>query len=320
MAMLMLCRTRDRWTAAELADELEVSVRTVYRDVEALQAAGVPLWTTTGPKGGIHLLPGWSTDLEALTADEAAVLALSGAPAAIAELGLGALAASAQLKVRASLPPELQARSSRISERFHLDAPGWFHRQEPLDHLHAVADAVWSSHRIDITYRRGDRVAERRLDPLGLVMKAGTWYLVARHRRDVRSYRISRIERCSVRDERSERPEGFDLADWWAASSLEFDRSLLRFECRLRCSPSGLRRLHEAVGATAARAAAATAGEPDQHGWVEVELWGEGLEVLANQLLSLGPRVQVTAPPDLRHAVFELASATAALHDPSLRD
>ena len=314
MALLLLCGTKERWTAAELAAELDVSVRTIYRDVDALLAAGVPMWTTTGPTGGIHLLPGWSTQLDALTGEEAAALALTGAPDAIAELGLGAVAASAQLKVRAALPPELRARSARIGERFHLDAPGWFQRPEPVAHLHAVADAVWSARRIDVTYRRGDRTVRRRLDPLGLVMKAGTWYLVARHRSEVRSFRVGRIVACSVRDETARRPDEFDLAAWWTTSSEEFDLSLLRYRCRLSCSPSGLRRLHEAVGATAARAALSSAGEPDPEGWVEVELHGEGREVLANQLLSLGPRVEVLAPTELRAAVFELADATAARH------
>src|SRR5690349_3937102 len=109
MAMLMLLRTRDRWTAAQLAEQLEVSVRTVYRDVEALQQSGVPLWTESGPGGGVHLVPGWRNDLDALSADEAAALHLAAVPAAAAELGLGALATSAQLKVRSALPPELRS-------------------------------------------------------------------------------------------------------------------------------------------------------------------------------------------------------------------
>ena len=310
--MLMLCRTRERWTAAELADELEVSVRTVYRDVEALQAAGVPLWTTSGPGGGIHLLPGWRTELGALTGDEAAALSLAGAPDALAQLGLASVAASAQLKVNAAMPPELRARSARIAERFHLDAPGWFQRPESTEHLQVIAAAVWASRRIDISYRRGERVVRRRLDPLGLVMKAGTWYLVAAHRSEIRSYRVSRVERCVPRDDAAQRPDGFVLRHWWADSSAAFDRSLLRYRCTLRCTRSGLARLQDAVGPTAALDARATASPPDADGCRSVELHGEGLEVLANQLLTLGPRVEVIEPLELRSAVIALIDAMAA--------
>lgn len=317
LSMLMLCRTRERWTAAELADELEVSVRTVYRDVEALQASGVPLWTTTGPGGGIHLLPGWRTDLGALTGDEAAALSLAGAPDALAQLGLASVAASAQLKVSAAMPPELRARSARIGERFHLDAPGWFQRPEPTEHLHVIADAVWSGRRLDLTYRRGERTVRRRLDPLGLVMKAGTWYLVAAHRGEVRSYRVGRVERCTVRDDAAQRPDDFVLREWWAESSEAFDRSLLRYRCRLRCSASGLRRLHDAVGTTAAQDARATASPPDVDGWQTVELHGERCEVLANQLLTLGPRVEVLEPPELRAEVISLVEAMARNYRPA---
>jgi predicted DNA-binding transcriptional regulator YafY len=316
LSMLMLCRTRERWTAAELADELEVSVRTVYRDVEALQASGVPLWTTTGPGGGIHLLPGWRTDLGALTGDEAAALSLAGAPDALAQLGLASVAASAQLKVSAALPPELRARSARIGERFHLDAPGWFQRPESTEHLQAIADAVWSERRLDLTYRRGERTVRRRLDPLGLVMKAGTWYLVAAHRGQVRSYRVSRVERCAPRNDPAQRPDGFVLSDWWVESSEAFDRTLLRYRCTLRCTAGGLRRLHDAVGATAAQDARATASPPDTDGWRTVELHGEGRDVLANQLLTLGPRVEVLEPPELRDEIVALIEATARKYRP----
>lgn len=315
VSMVMVLRTRDRWTAQELADELEVSVRTVYRDVAALQDAGVPLWTAPGRHGGIHLVPGWRTDLDALTGEEAGTLALSGVPGAAAELGLGAVAASAQRKVTAALPPELRARSARIAERFHLDAPGWFARPDRVDTLPVVADAVWSGRRLDLTYRRGERTVQRRVDPLGVVLKAGTWYLVAGHRGAVRSYRVGRIVTAALRDEPASRPEHFELADWWATASEQFDQSLLRYPCRLRCSPVGFRRLSEAVGVTAARAAGATAGPPDQHGWVELELRGESLEVLADQLLGLGPHVEVLSPVELRVELRALLDATRSLYD-----
>ncbi len=172
LALLLVLQRRGRATAAELAGELEVSVRTLYRDVAALTEAGVPVWAEPGPHGGIRLVEGWRTRLDGLSADEAAALFLSGAPQAAADLGLAAVAVNARAKVDATLPAELRGRAGRIRERFLLDAPGWFARPEPLGALPAVADAVWEARRLDLRY--GPRATRRRVDPLGLVLKAGT--------------------------------------------------------------------------------------------------------------------------------------------------
>ena len=188
--VLLLLQTRSRMTAAELADELEVSVRTIYRDVEALAEAGVPIYAERGPHGGVRLVDGYRTRLTGMTADEAEAVFLSGLPGPAAELGLGTVVAAARLKVMAALPPELRVRAGRIAERFHLDAPGWFQTFEDLPHLEVLAGAVWQSHLVRILYRRGDRggVVEREIEPLGLVLKGGIWYLVARAATNIRTY------------------------------------------------------------------------------------------------------------------------------------
>jgi predicted DNA-binding transcriptional regulator YafY len=311
VALLLHLQQRPEATAAELAGLLEVSVRTIYRDVAALQAAGVPLWTEPGPRGGIRLLEGWRTNLDGLTADEAGVLFLSGAPGAAAELGLGTMLAAAQVKVLATLPPELRARAGRIQERFHLDAPGWFHRDGPPEHLALLADACWSDRRVDVRYRRSDREVTRRVDPLGLVCKAGTWYLVARHRGDLRTYRVSRVVGATAREERFERPAGFDLAATWRELSHEFDRSLLRATVRIRCSRLGVRLLPHFVDDAAARDAIAAAGEPDVDGWRELVLAVESEEVAASQLIALGAEVEVLEPLSLRAALAATGAAIA---------
>jgi len=187
-----------------------------------------------------------------------------------------------------------------MAERFHLDAPGWFRHDEALPHLPIVADAVWEGRRLEVTYRRGEGTVERRLDPLGLVQKAGTWYLVARHGEDLRTYRVARIDAAEIRDERFERPDGFDLASWWAESSAAFDRSMLRTSVRVRLSPGAARRLAEVTDQVAAREALATAEPPDHAGVTTVDLPVESVEVAAHQLLSLAPEVEAVAPPELR--------------------
>ncbi|MEQ7126780.1 WYL domain-containing protein [Actinopolymorpha sp. B11F2] len=184
LSVLLLLQGRGRMTARELANELDVSVRTVYRDVESLSAAGVPVYADRGPAGGYQLLDGYRTRLTGLTGDEAESLFVAGIPEpAAAELGLGSVLAAAQLKIMAALPPELRTRAGRIRERVHLDAPGWFHEVERPRHLTGVADAVWNQRVIEIRYVRAGsarREVSRTLEPHGLVLKTGVWYLAAR--------------------------------------------------------------------------------------------------------------------------------------------
>jgi predicted DNA-binding transcriptional regulator YafY len=181
LSLLLLLQNRGRMTGPALAAELEVSVRTVYRDVESLSAAGVPVYADRGPSGGYRLLDGYRTRLTGLTSDEAESLFLAGMPGPAAELGLGGALAAAQLKLTAALPAELRDRVGRVSERFHLDAPGWFRDAEDTPFLADIASALWRDRRIAVRYRRwGNEIVERELDPLGLVLKAGVWYLVAR--------------------------------------------------------------------------------------------------------------------------------------------
>src|SRR4051794_9107758 len=147
LTILMTLQTRGLVTAPELARELEVSVRTVYRDIEALGAAGVPVFAERGPVGGYRLLDGFRTRINGLTADEADALFLAGLPGPAAELGLGAVVASARLKVRAGLPTELGERVGRAHERFHLDAPGWHREADRSPELARLAGAVWTDRR-----------------------------------------------------------------------------------------------------------------------------------------------------------------------------
>jgi predicted DNA-binding transcriptional regulator YafY len=314
VAVLLHLQQRGRSTAPELADLLEVSVRTIYRDVEALQAAGVPLWTEPGPRGGIRLLDGWEASAGGLTADEASALFLAGAPTAAAELGLAAVLTAAQTKMLATLPPELRARATRVRERFHIDAPDWFSPGDAVPCLPTVADAVWTGHRLDLRYGRPDRAVARRVDPLGLVLKAGTWYLVAAHRGSPRTYRVGRMRRATVRDEPVSRPGDFDLATWWAASSRAFDHSLLRTRLRIRIAPARWRELAHLVGVPSADAARASAGPAGADGWCETWLPVESEAVGVAQLIGMGPTVEVLAPDTARHRLGELAAAVAARH------
>src|SRR3989442_5802394 len=150
VSLLLLLQTRGQLTAAELSEQLEVSVRTIYRDVESLSEAGVPIYAERGPHGGVRLVEGYRTRLTGLTTDEAEALFLSGLPGPAAELGLATVVAAARLKVLAALPPELRSRAARITQRFYLDAPGWFRPSEDVPHLEALAEAVWGAIEVEL--------------------------------------------------------------------------------------------------------------------------------------------------------------------------
>ena len=204
-------------TAEALAAELEVSVRTVYRDIEALHGAGVPLHGEPGHDGGYRLLPGYRTQLTGLTGDEAAALGLSMLPAAAADLGLGPAAAGAATKLRAALTDDLRARADHVQQRLHIDLPNWYAGSGDHPLLVPVADAVWRQHRLRVGYRRWKAPQEvtRTLEPLGLVLKGGLWYVVARVDGQVRTYKVANLLSAASTGERFDRPDGFDLAAHW---------------------------------------------------------------------------------------------------------
>lgn len=300
--LLLLLQTNGKLTAARLAEELEVSVRTIYRDVEALSGAGVPIYAESGPGGGVRLVDGYRTRLTGLTADEAEALALSGLPGAASELGLGTVLAAAQLKVDAALPPELRSRAVRMRERFHLDAPGWFAREEPVPHLAELSRAVWEERRVELRYRKADGEVRRAVDPLGLVLKAGVWYLVARSGRtqSLRTFRVSRVVGVKDLGEDVDRPEDFDLAAHWAAAGEAFFERFANVEVRVRMRRDRLFWLKEVLDPATARTVLEGAPDPDADGWVEVTFGMEHLDHAAHELLRFGGALEVLEPAELR--------------------
>nr|BFF01384.1 YafY family protein [Streptoalloteichus tenebrarius] len=314
LSILLLLQTRGRMTAQELADELEVSVRTVYRDMDSLSAAGVPVYADRGRTGGYQVLQGYRTRLTGLNTDEAESLFLAGAPGPASELGLGSVLAAAQLKLLAALPPELRSRAGRIRERFHLDAPRWFSDDTP-SHLAEVAEALWNQRPIQVRYRMWDGKGEvtRRLEPLGIVLKAGTWYLVARSGEHLRTYRVSRLLELTVLDEHFERPEDFDLVAYWRSWTERFETGMYRDKAVVRLSPRGMQMLF-LLGSVVSKLARESAGTPDPDGWVEVKLPIESVRHAEVDLLRLGAEVEVLAPQELRERIADTVQAMTQLY------
>ncbi|MFC0503709.1 helix-turn-helix transcriptional regulator [Micromonospora costi] len=315
ISLLLLLQSRETMTAAELARELEVSERTIYRDVLALSAAGVPVYADRGRTGGYRLLGGYRTRLTGLTRDEAEALFLAGLPGPAGDMGLADAVASAELKVLAALPPALRDAPARAGQRFHLDVPGWFREVGPPPWLAELAGAVWRDRTVRLRYRRGDREVDRALAPYGLVLKSGTWYLVGRVGDGYRTYRVDRVTAVEVGGETFDRDEAFDLAGYWREQAEAFLRGMLPAEVTLRLSAAGLRRLRHLVDAPFVyEEAVAAADGPDGQGRVVLRLPVESVEVAYAQLLTLGPEVEVLDPPELRALMAGAAERMAGLY------
>ncbi|MGX1615607.1 helix-turn-helix transcriptional regulator [Micromonospora chalcea] len=316
VSLLLLLQTRGRMTAHELADALEVSVRTVYRDVESLGAAGVPVYADRGPAGGYRLLEGYRTRLTGMTGPEAEALFLAGLPGPAAELGLASVVAAAELKVRAALPGELADRSGRIRQRFHLDAPGWFRHPEATPHLATLAGAVWEDRLVRLRYRRwrAPREVTRLVEPLGVVLKAGRWYLVGRCGEQVRTFRVGAVLDAEVTGERYERDDGFALAAYWREWTARYERDVYRDQARIRLTVAALEFMPYVFPPEMSRAARAAAGEPGPDGWLETTVPIESVRHAHAELLKLGAEVEVLAPAELRDRFTATAHALTRLY------
>ncbi len=313
LSILILLQMRGRMSAVALADEFEVSVRTIYRDVDQLSAAGVPVYAERGREGGFQLMDGYRTRLTGMTPTESDALVLAGVGSAAADLGIGPELAAAQLKLLASLPPDAGARAQKVATRFHLDPVNWYRRTETLDLLPALAAAVWSDRRVSVAYESWKDLVTRELDPLGLVLKSGVWYLVAAVDGKPRTYRVASIRRMQALDAPARRPARFDLGRYWTDWSRAFEARLMKERATVRLSPEGLRRLR-IVSPIAGEAAAETSRADSERGWIIAEIPIEGVGDATGQMLHLGAEVEVLAPPDLREAVIAAARAIMTRH------
>jgi predicted DNA-binding transcriptional regulator YafY len=310
VSLLLLLQTRGQLTAPELAEELEVSVRTVYRDVEALSAAGVPIYAEAGRSGGFRLVEGYRTRLTGLSAKEAEALLLGGTPGPVGELGLGTVFAAAQAKLLAALPKDVADRAFLVRQRFHLDAAGWFRSSRVPAHLGPVATAVWEGRKVEIVYSHfdSDDDARRVLDPLGLVLKAGVWYLVGTRDGETRTYRVSRIKSARALTEEAVRPPEFDLARYWADAVARFEVGTPRLTVTLRGTA-------RAIGVLRQRGCdPAPLGPQDHKGTAQATVVFDEMDSAVRELMPLGGALEVIDPPDLRQRLHDAARDVLAVY------
>jgi predicted DNA-binding transcriptional regulator YafY len=307
LSIMLLLQVHRRLTAGELARRLEVSERTIHRDMEALSAAGVPVTALRGAGGGWALVDGYRTNLTGLNAAEVQTLFSGLPPRLLADLKLDRARDAAHVKLLAALPEASRADAEYARRRVHVDVAGWGGAaDERVPHLHTIQEAVWRGRKLFFTYGGGDcgGAAERLVDPLGLVAKGGVWYLVARTAGgEVRSYRVSRVSGARVSEEPCERPEGFDLAAFWAGSVARFREHAPAFRATLRAHKSVLHLMPYAGRFSRVE----SAGEADAEGWATVWMRFQFEEDAAGLALGFGTKVEVLEPEGLREKVLRMA-------------
>ncbi len=311
LSLLMLLQARGRMTAQELAAELEVSERTIYRDINALSASGVPVYAESGPGGGCALLDSYRTNLTGLTSDEARALFMLNIPAALDQLGVTQELKAALLKLSAALPEARRRDEERIRQRIHLDSTWWFQTEEPLPHLQTLYRAMWDDRVVQVTLRLKfgsllDTQADRLIAPFGLVAKAGVWHVIAQKDDQLRVYRVADVIDARITDQRFERCADFDLVDFWQTWCDQVEQNRPRYEVMVRLAPHFVADAHHYLGEEV-QAAIAQADRSDEQGRVTIRVVFESLEEARGRCLSLGRAVEVLEPEALRKSISDYA-------------
>lgn len=311
LSIMLLLQVHRRMTARELAERLEVSERTIHRDMDALSGSGVPVHAERGPGGGWVLEESFQTNLTGLNEAETQALFLStGSPSLLSDLGLQGASQAAVIKLLAALPSISRRDAEYTRQRIHVDGAGWRASDERVPLLPRVQEAIWQERKLHITYHAGHRSLECLVDPLGLVAKASTWYLIGAIGGDIRSYRVSRIQEARVTDQACVRPKSFDLAQYWESVAADFMTRLLWYPVRLRAQSYTVERMRH----SSRFARFGEVGLPGADGWVELSVQFETERDACEFVLGFGPEVQIVEPHELRARVIALAHETVDRH------
>ena len=315
ISLLMLLQTNGRMTAEELSERLEVSTRTIYRDLDALSASGVPVYAERGPQGGCMLMESYRTNLTGLNEDEVKALFMFSVPGLLAELGADKASEAAMLKLTASLPAPFQKDAQRIQERLLLDPAGWFHGDESVPYLPLLQDAVWKNHRVRIVYRRGDgQWIKRLIEPYGLVAKANIWYVVCGNYEGFIVYRVSRIMEATLSDTTFNRPTDFNLKQSWQSWRDKFEAYQTRFPVELRILPGHETEVAQFFGDYIIPLIE-DANPEDTTGAVTITLTFDSETAACHRLMGLGTAVEVVSPDSLREEISRTALKLAQLYN-----
>lgn len=316
ISLMMLLQVKGKMTAKALAGELEVSERTIYRDIDALSTAGVPIYAEGGPGGGYALLDSYRTTLTGLKQEELGILFMLTIPGPISDLAISQQLKSTVLKVMSALPGRYQEQAAHIYQRLHLDAGGWFQPEEPVPYLQPVQEAVWQDRQINISYLLADgTVSQRLILPYGLVAKAGVWYLVADTDKGRRVFRVSRIKGVESTAVNFVRPPDFDLSAFWTRWAAEYEAGLPKYPVTLRIGPNLVPMLPSILG-RGIRPLLEQA-VPDASGWRTIEYTFERVEQAQACIMGMGVDAEVLAPASLRQRIIQSAKEMVAYYSRS---
>jgi len=295
-------------TSRDLASRLEVSERTIHRDMEALSGAGIPVIAERGSGGGWSLLGDYRTSLTGLNEAEIQSLFLTKPAKLLADLHLEKAADGALLKLLASLPSTFRQGAERARQRIYVDVSGWSRREEAVPFLPVLHEALWMERKVAITYERGENSepVERLISPFGLVAKGSVWYLVGSVDGNVRTYRVSRISNVEVLDEAAPVPVEFNLAEYWEQSASTFKSGVPKYLASFWVSPAIVLRL----GFAGRFARVQETDETDARGWKKVHVGFDVEEMACEYAVSFGPNLEVIEPLTLREKVIAMTRAT----------
>lgn len=308
LSIVLLLQANHQMTSRDLAARLEVSERTIHRDMEALSGAGIPVTAARGLGGGWSLLGDYRTSLTGLNEAEIQSLFLTKPPKLLADLHLEKAADGAMLKLLASLPSNFRQGAERARQRIYVDVSGWSRREESVPFLPVLQEALWMERRLMITYERGQNSesVERLISPMGLVAKGSVWYLVGAVDDHVRTYRVSRISQVEVLDEAAPIPVDFNLAEYWEQSASTLKSSAPKYLASFWVSPAVVLRLSFA----GRFARVMETDETDERGWKKVRVGFDVEEMACEYAVSFGPNLEVIEPLTLREKVIEMTRAT----------
>ncbi|HEX2916332.1 MAG TPA: YafY family protein [Chloroflexia bacterium] len=313
LSIMLILQDQGKQTVARLAETLEVSRRTVLRDINALTLSGVPVYSESGPGGGVYLDEKYRVSLTGLKAGELRSLFTASLTGPLSDMGLRQSAESGFLKLLAALSPVQRNEVERIRQRLYIDPSAWSNHSQPQATLAGLLEAVFADRRLHLTYKRSDgEIVERTLDPYSLVCKATIWYLLASYKERIQIYRVSRIQHLVILDENFVRSKSFDLTQFWTAQLEQYREYAPPFTCTLEVKEARLQFLtwpfiydYEALG------------KASREGWQTVKLTFDSVEAAEMVVLALTQDVRILEPASLLETVRQKSAALNALYHPT---